>query len=96
MYYCYKLQLILYTSKLNLTIFLVCAKNIDSISQYKIYNAKSHHLVGLENSFKNRQKVQNVNIYSQSKLKSVHLVLPTPPKHVVCMSVKMLTIMDGP
>ncbi len=59
-----KFQLILYTSKFNLKIF-----HVEQIENVQFHNIKfkmpeSQLLIGLETSFKNWQKAQNVNIYS--------------------------------
>ncbi len=59
-----KFQLILYTSKFNLKIFLVKQKKYVQFHNIKLKMPESQLLIGLETSFKNQQKAQNVNIYS--------------------------------
>ncbi len=64
----YRLQLILYTSKFNLKIyFLYIQIKYVQFHKIKFKMPKSQLLIGLENSFKNWQKAQNVNIYFSSK-----------------------------
>ncbi len=68
----YELQItvnIVYTSKFNLNIyFLWIQRKYVQFHNMKFKMPKSQLLIGLETSFKNWQKAQNVNIYVPSKV----------------------------
>ncbi len=65
----YRLQLIVYTSKFNLNIyFLWIQRKYVQFHNMRFKMLKYQLLIGLETSFKNWQKAQNVNIYFPSKV----------------------------
>ncbi len=72
-----KFQIILYTFKFNLKIFLVGTKKYVQLHNIKFKMPESQLLIGLETSFKNSQKALNVNIYYI--LKAYIWCYPSPP-----------------
>ncbi len=73
----YRLKLILYTSKFNLNIYFLCTqRKYVQFHNMKFKMPKSQLLIGLETSFKNRQKAWYWHYLFP--IRSVHLVLPPP------------------
>ncbi len=65
----YRLQLMLYSSKFNLNMYLLCIqRKYVQFHNIKFKIAKSQLLIGLETSFSNWQKAQHVKMYFPSKV----------------------------
>ncbi len=72
----HKFQLILYTFKFNLKIFLMGKKKYVQFHNITFKMPESQLLIGLETSFKNRESIECQHVLY---IKSVHLVLSPPP-----------------